>query len=112
MSEIDVEIRDSAESPSEAGYGCEFSGLLNTLDTRGTEGEQQGALMVSTRSTKRRSRSPAAKVSEDRAKKVARKHGEHSDQPKLSFKDVKVILLDIGTLFYFETVIFEAPRSY
>ncbi|KAJ9606209.1 enolase-phosphatase E1 [Cladophialophora chaetospira] len=55
--------------------------------------------MVSTRSTKRRSRSPAAKVSEDRPKKVARKHGKQPNKLKLSFKNVKVILLDIeGTI--------------
>ncbi|KIW26375.1 2,3-diketo-5-methylthio-1-phosphopentane phosphatase [Cladophialophora immunda] len=55
--------------------------------------------MVSTRSTKRRSRSPVAKTVESRPTKVARKRKQASKRPVKSFKDVKAVLLDIeGTI--------------
>jgi hypothetical protein len=54
--------------------------------------------MVSTRSTKRRSRSPGVILAENRPKKIARKLKNPLEKPKLSFAGVKVILLDIGTL--------------
>jgi hypothetical protein len=56
--------------------------------------------MVSTRSTKRRSRSPATAttpVPEPPAKRIARTRKKPRDKPLRSpFKNVKTVLLDIG----------------
>lgn len=52
--------------------------------------------MVSTRSTKRRSRSPAANVSDARPEKAARKSKEVPEKVDESSNAVNVVLLDIG----------------
>ncbi|KIW82920.1 2,3-diketo-5-methylthio-1-phosphopentane phosphatase [Fonsecaea pedrosoi CBS 271.37] len=52
--------------------------------------------MVSTRSTKRRSRSPVAKAAEGRPAKIARKRKQAVKKPVKSFKGVEAVLLDIG----------------
>ncbi|OAP56012.1 2,3-diketo-5-methylthio-1-phosphopentane phosphatase [Fonsecaea erecta] len=55
--------------------------------------------MVSTRSTKRRSRSPVARAVESRPTKIARKRQPAVKKSVKSFKGVEVILLDIeGTI--------------
>ncbi|KIX97849.1 uncharacterized protein Z520_06627 [Fonsecaea multimorphosa CBS 102226] len=52
--------------------------------------------MVSTRSTKRRSRSPVARTAESRPAKIARKRKQAVQKPVKSFQGVEAILLDIG----------------
>lgn len=55
--------------------------------------------MVSTRSTKRRSRTPPAAADQDRPKKAVKTPEKAKSAPKQSLDGVKVVLLDIGRTY-------------